>query len=106
MVSKIPLIEKHFTDIRKLCDSNGVRALYVFGSVVSGKFDSAKSDLDFYVEMKNQSNALIQGEHILSLWDGLEKAFNKPVDLLTSDSIHNPILRAKIELKKVLVYEA
>jgi predicted nucleotidyltransferase len=104
--SNIPLIERHFSEIQNLCDANGVQSLYVFGSLTGGSFDEKKSDLDFFVEMKNQNNPLVRGEYILSLWNGLEKTFNKPVDLLTTESVRNPILREEIEAKKVLVYEA
>lgn len=106
MPTNIPFIDAHITDIKSLCDANGVKSLYLFGSAVSGNFDERKSDLDFFVEMKTQANPLVKGEYILSLWNGLEKSFNKPVDLLTTDSVRNPILREEIEAKKMLVYEA
>ena len=106
MPTNIPLIQKHITEINSLCSTFGVKSLYVFGSVVSGSFVEDKSDLDFFVEMKSGINPLDKGESILELWNGLEKTFKKPVDLLTTESVSNPILKDEIESKKILVYEA
>lgn len=99
------LINEHISEVNSLCKFYGVKSLYVFGSIVHGRFNN-KSDLDFVVELKTQSDPLIVGENLLSLWNGLEKTFARPVDLLTQDAIKNPILKKEIERTKVLVYEA
>ena len=93
-------------DLNQLCKSYGVKSLYAFGSVVTTKFDEKKSDVDFLVELIKQKDPLVLGENMLNLWNGLEKAFNRPVDLLTLQSIKNPILKEEIEKTKVLIYEA
>ncbi len=93
-------------EISKLCFQSKVKRLFAFGSVISDRFDAAKSDLDFLVEINRQADPLAQGENMLNLWNGLEKMFNKPVDLLTPDSLRNPVLKAEIERTKVLIYEA
>jgi len=39
------------------------------------------------------------------LWDNLELFFNRKVDLLTDNSIHNPYLRKSIDSTKKLIYD-
>ena len=99
------VITKHLEQINLLCRSNGVSRLFAFGSVTSEKFNPEKSDIDFLVEV-NEPDPLKKGDYILNLWDGFEALFKRKVDLLTPNSIRNPILKEAIEETKVLVYEA
>jgi predicted nucleotidyltransferase len=103
---KTQIISEHKIELSELCKKNGVKALFAFGSVVSDKFDEVESDIDFIVEIDNSLDPLLIGEHILNLWNGLEKAFNRPVDLLRMENIRNPIFREQIDKSKVLVYAA
>jgi len=45
------LIRKNIRQISELCQRYGVRKLYAFGSVVSGKFIEDSSDIDLLVEL-------------------------------------------------------
>jgi predicted nucleotidyltransferase len=40
-------------DFTVLCKNHNVKYLYVFGSAITGKFDSGKSDIDLLVENAN-----------------------------------------------------
>lgn len=85
-----------------LCKSHKVKELYAFGSVVNGNFTD-KSDVDLLVEI-DELNPLRKGKLILSLYNNFEKLFNKKVDLLTFNSIRNPILEEHIGNSKKLIY--
>jgi len=49
----IPLLEQHRDQLSALCRQYGVRRLDVFGSAANGRFDPARSDLDFLVEFND-----------------------------------------------------
>ena len=42
---------------------------------------------------------------LINVWNGLEKIFQRPVDLLTENSLRNPYLRAEVERTKQLIYD-
>ena len=45
-----PLLAGHLAEIRSLCRAYGVARLEVFGSICTGEFDPARSDVDFLIE--------------------------------------------------------
>jgi len=83
-------------DFEALCKNHHVKQIYAFGSSVSDKFDTDKSDIDLLVEI-DEPDPISKGEKLLSLWDKLEEFFNRKVDLLTNLSIRNKILRDSID---------
>lgn len=78
--------------------------LHLFGSALTPRFDPARSDIDALVTLL-PAPPLAQAEALLKLWEELETLFGRRVDLLTPDSLRNPILRAEIERTKQLVYD-
>jgi len=97
---KADLYSKNFI---ALCKLHKVRELYVFGSAVNGNFTD-ESDLDVLVEL-NESDPLIRGELLLSLWNELELYCHRKVDLLTFNSLRNPYLKESINNTKKLLYD-
>jgi predicted nucleotidyltransferase len=81
-----------------------VKSLYAFGSSLNDKFKEDSSDIDLLVEL-NTEDPIKRGQNLIDLWDKLEDYFQRKVDLLTSSSIRNPILRSSIDSSKVLVYD-
>ena len=82
-----------------LCRRFHVRTPDVFGSAVAGRFDPARSDLDFLVEFENpRAGGSPKG------WLGLEQVlaalFGRPVDVLSVSSLKNPFLRRSVEATK------
>jgi len=88
-----------------LCKKHNVKLLFAFGSVLRADFDENKSDIDLIVEIDFE-NPIEKGEHLMQLWNELELLFHKKVDLLSSNSIKNPILKQEIENSKKLIYAA
>ena len=46
----IELVKQHVQELKSLCQKHHVERLEVFGSAVTGQFDTQSSDLDFLVE--------------------------------------------------------
>jgi predicted nucleotidyltransferase len=91
-------------DFMSLCKNYDVKNLYAFGSSITENFNEASSDIDLLVEL-NTEDPLKRGQNLIDLWDKLEAFFKRKVDLLTSSSIKNPILRRSIEATKILIYD-
>ena len=87
-----------------LCKSHDVKSIHAFGSSVTDHFKEDTSDIDLLVEL-NTEDPVKRGQNLLDLWDKLEAYFQRKVDLLTSSSIRNPLLRKNIDSSKVLVYD-
>ena len=87
-----------------LCKNYDVKNLYAFGSSITENFNEASSDIDLLVEL-NTEDPLKRGQNLIDLWDKLEAYFKRKVDLLTSSSIKNPILKRSIDATKILVYD-
>ncbi|MCK9398841.1 MAG: nucleotidyltransferase domain-containing protein [Bacteroidales bacterium] len=98
------LIRKNIHQISELCERYGVRKLYAFGSVVSGKFSEENSDIDLLVELLPMS-PMDKGEALLELWDQLEKLFNRKVDLVSDQPVKNPYFFSSLEETKKLIYD-
>ena len=98
-------IKKYKKGLTDLCNSNAaVDKLYFFGSALSSKFNENTSDIDVLVEVAELSPEE-RGESLITLWDNLELLFNRKVDLLTENSLRNPILKKEIEKTRKLIYD-
>ena len=97
------IIQKNKEQFLNLCKTHRIKSLFVFGSAANGHFKET-SDVDLVVEL-SEKDPLHRGELLMSLWDKLEKFFNRKVDLLTDNSIRNPYLREEIEKTKKIVYD-
>jgi predicted nucleotidyltransferase len=97
-------IKKREQEFSHICCGNNVDKLYAFGSSVTDKFNKQKSDIDLVAEL-NVADPIVRGAKLLSLWDDLEKFFSRDIDLLTSNSITNPVLKYNIDRTKILIYD-
>jgi len=95
-------ITLHIDQIKKLCDSNKVKALFAFGSVTTDKFRS-DSDIDLVVDIA-ESDPFSYSDNYFNLKLQLELLFKRHVDLLEQKAIKNPYLKAQIDRTKILVY--
>jgi hypothetical protein len=102
----VRFIDRHREAMAELCRRFRVRRLYVFGSAVTDRFDSATSDLDFLVKMEDRGPTGGYVDRVLNFADALEQLFGRHVDLVTEESIRNPYFRQEIEATRQLIYEA
>ena len=93
------IIERNLPAIAELCRRFGVRRLDLFGSAATGRFDPARSDLDFLVAFKEMP----PGKYAKACF-GLREGLGRPIDLLTEPALVNPYLRRQIESEKRTLY--
>ena len=99
------IVEANLPALTALCRQFGVRRLDLFGSAATGRFDPARSDLDFIVEFEKPS-ALGFASPYFGLLAALETLFQRKIDLLTDRSLENPYRRRRIEAEKRTLYRA
>ena len=96
------LLDKNISYIKRLCTKYKVAKLYLFGSVLTDKFNES-SDVDIVVEFKSMEHA----EYVDYYYDfksRLEKHLKRKVDLLEGQAIKNPFLKREIDSTKQLIY--
>lgn len=91
-------------EFTSLCKSHDVKFLYAFGSSIHENFKEDSSDIDLLIELDTE-DPIQRGQNLIDLWDKFENFFQRKVDLLTSTSIKNPILKKNIDSTKILVYD-
>lgn len=91
--------------LHELCRRFGVRRLDLFGSATTGRFDPARSDLDFLVEFEQSPAGGFAGAYF-GLLAALEQLFDRDIDLLTEAALKNPYRRRRIEAEKLVLYRA
>ncbi len=96
------LIERDIDKIRELCSKHRVGKLFVFGSVLSDRFQS-DSDVDFIVDFQDV-DLYDYADNYFDLKFSLEDLFKRDVNLLEDKAIKNPYLRQSIDSSKLLVY--
>jgi uncharacterized protein len=96
------LIEENIDEIRDLCVRYKVSELYVFGSVLTEKFNDA-SDIDLLVDF-NEMEVFDYADNYFDFKFALEKKINRQIDLLETKAIKNPYLKRSIDSSKKLIY--
>ncbi len=97
------LIDLNKDKLIELCDNHKVKELYIFGSILTDKFNNS-SDIDLIVDFKGV-DLYDYFDNYMDLKENLEKLFHRSIDLLENQAIRNPIFRKIIERDKRLVYE-
>jgi predicted nucleotidyltransferase len=96
------LIELNLQKIFDLCRKYKVDKLYVFGSILTPRFNS-KSDVDMVVNFKGVPLEDYV-DNYFGLKDALTTLLGREIDLLESNGIRNAILRNNIDRTKRLIY--
>ncbi len=92
-------------EVAVLCRRFHVRRLDLFGSATRGTFDPERSDFDFVVTFA-ELPIVEFADMFFGLQEALADLLNRPVDLLTAESIRNPYLRDSIEKGRMVLYAA
>jgi predicted nucleotidyltransferase len=92
-------------EVEDLCRVLGVRRLDVFGSAVGDSFDVVSSDVDVLVEFDAGPGFDYFGSYF-ALKEGLERIFDRPVDLVSDSSIRNPYFRQRVMKTREQLYAA
>jgi predicted nucleotidyltransferase len=97
------LIMEKRDQIVALCQHYRVRALEIFGSAASDRFDPATSDFDFLVDYEEVSPK----EHAacyFGLLFGLEDLFRREIDLVEVSAVRNPYFLQAVAKERMLLY--
>lgn len=97
-------LDNYIDQIRTLCDQNKVKRLFVFGSVLTDRFNES-SDVDLLVDIA-QPDPFDYAESYFDLKFKLQDLLKRPVDLLEEKSLKNSYLIENINQTKKLIYEA
>lgn len=82
-----------------LCRRFRVRRLDLFGSAADGRFDPARSDLDFLVAFEALPSSAYADAYF-GLCEGLADLFGREVDLITEPALENPYFRRQVEAQR------
>jgi len=96
------IIENNKDRIKALCKTHHVTTLFVFGSVLSDKFNK-QSDIDFIVDF-DSSKLKDYATNYFDFKFSLEALLQRDVDLLEEKALKNPFLKQSIDSSKQLIY--
>ena len=97
------IIEKNIDSLILLCKQHKVRELYLFGSILTPKFNK-DSDIDMLVQFDNV-DILEYADNYFDFKEKLEKLLGREIDLLENQAIRNPIFRKILDRDKKIVYD-
>ena len=96
------LIEMNMDKIIALCRKYKVAKLWVFGSILTPRFND-KSDVDFYVVFDyDQISDLFLT--FFDFIDELQQLLGRKVDLIDETAVKNPYFRQELDRTKHLIY--
>jgi len=90
--------------IARASERFGVQRLRVFGSAVTGRFDLARSDVDFLVDFQPDREDRL--DDYLGLKDALEQVVGREVDLVVASAVRNPYFAKSVFGSALDVYAA
>lgn len=98
------LLELNLQRILELCRFYRVKTLYVFGSILTERFND-KSDIDLLVDFESVDHDKFDYvSNYFSLRDALEALFGRKVDLIEEKGLRNKYLIDNINRTKRLLY--
>ena len=95
-------IQIHQNAIAQVCKIYNVEKLYVFGSILTEKFND-NSDIDFIVKF-HQLDLSKYADNYFDLKFSLEEILKREIDLLEEKSIKNPHFLEVVNHQKQLIY--
>lgn len=100
------MIELNMDRIAALCRRYKVAKLWVFGSILTPRFND-DSDVDFIVEFdRNRLDLLDYADNFFDFIDSLKDVFKREIDLVVDSSIRNPYFRKEVDNTRRLVWKA
>ena len=98
------LIETHIQKIEELCRRYKVKSLYVFGSILTNRFNET-SDVDFLVDFKKSEIKLSEyADNFFGFMYSMESLLSRKIDLVCDDAVRNPYFRQELDETKQLIY--
>lgn len=99
------LIELNIDKLKTLCKKYKVMKLWVFGSILTDRFND-DSDIDFSVTFDKKRIPLLDfADNYLEFLEELKSLFTRDIDLVCEDSLKNPYFIKELNETKRLIYE-
>lgn len=96
------IIKDNIDKIRQICLKHNVKSLFAFGSVCTDRFNDS-SDIDLLISFSPMTHE-DYAENYFIIAEKFEQIFNRPVDLVTENSLHNPYFIESVNQTKTLLY--
>lgn len=100
------LIEMNIDKIIALCKKYKVAKLWVFGSILTPRFND-ESDVDFSVDFDSETinrEGLDWADTFFDFMHELEDLIGRRIDLVCDDAVKNKIFRKELDATKLLIY--
>ena len=97
------LIKSNLHKLFDLCRKYKVRKLYVFGSILTARFNE-HSDVDLLVDFSSEINHDNYADNYFDFHDALRALFGRDVDLVDETAVRNPYFKEELEETKYLIY--
>ena len=96
------ILIQNIYQIQELCKQYHVLSLYVFGSILTKKYNK-DSDIDFLVDFDNV-DLFEYADNYFDFKYSLQDLFQKEIDLIENRAITNPYFKKQIDNTKQLIY--
>ena len=98
------LIEMNIDKIAALCRKYKVARLWVFGSILTPRFND-QSDVDFIVDFDERHIDLLDyADNFFNFIHEMEAVVGRKVDMVVNKSIRNHFFRQEVDETKHLIY--
>ena len=97
------LISNNIQTIRNLCEKFKVRKMYVFGSILTNRFNDC-SDVDLLVNFDEDVTHHTYADLYFGLQGELEKLFGRKVDLVDEEVLKNKYFIREVNQTRQLIY--
>lgn len=98
------LVEINLQKIIALCKRFHVRKLWVFGSILTDRFND-ESDVDMCVDFDWENIPLMDAaDNFFDFQYALEEIFGRTVDITDDSAVRNPYFREELNEKRQLIY--
>lgn len=91
--------------IREACLLHRVKTLYVFGSVIDGRFKPGESDIDMWIELKRM-NKTEQARTLMKIWLLFQQILSCEVDLITKSCIRGAPFKRYLKHYQVKIFDS
>lgn len=100
------IIEMNIDKIIALCKKYKVAKLWVFGSILTPRFND-ESDVDFLVDFDEQQIDLLDyADKFFNFIHEIEAIVGRKVDMVVNKSIRNRFFRAEVDETRKLLWSA
>ncbi|WP_266364265.1 nucleotidyltransferase family protein [Tellurirhabdus rosea] len=99
-----PVLNEKLEGVKQILKQNRVKKAYAFGSVCTENFGE-NSDIDILIAFEDGLDYGTYGDSYFNILWAMEELLQRPVDLVTEGSLHNPYFIKVLNQTKTPIYE-